>query len=54
VDKDVTGKVAELYVYLVNGVSGKVIHKYFEKNVRLDLSIDFVLSENVFILSFQR
>jgi hypothetical protein len=46
--------VADLFIYLINGVSGKVIHKYFEKNVRLNLPIDFVLSENLFILSFQR
>ncbi len=52
VDKNLDGNVAELYVYLINGVSGKIIHKYLEKNVRLDLSIDFVLSENLFILSF--
>jgi len=54
VSKETEGDVADLYVYLINGVSGKVIHKYFEKNVRLNLPIDFVLSENLFILSFQR
>lgn len=54
ISKDTVGNVAELYVYLINGVNGKILHKYFEKNVRLDLSIDFVLSENIFILSFQR
>jgi hypothetical protein len=43
-----------LIVYLINGVSGKVLHRYYEKRVRLDLTIDFVLSENIFILSFQR
>lgn len=52
VDKNLERNVAELYVYLINGVSGKIIHKYMEKNARLDLSIDFVLSENLFILSF--
>ena len=54
VGKHVDGNVADLFVYLINGVTGKVLHRYFEKNVRLDLSIDFVLSENLFILSFQR
>ena len=44
--------MGDLNVYLINGVSGKILHRYFEKTVRLDLSIDFVLSENLFILSF--
>lgn len=44
----------QLFVYLINGISGKVLHRYLEKRVRLDLTIDFVLSENLFILAFQR
>lgn len=46
--------INELFVYLINGISGKVIHRYLEKRVRLDLTIDFVLSEHLFILAFQR
>jgi hypothetical protein len=45
---------ADLTVYLVNGVSGKVLHRYLEKMVRIDLPIDFALSENLFVLAFQR
>ncbi len=44
----------QLFVYLINGISGKVLHRYLEKRVRLDLTVDFVLSENLFILAFQR
>lgn len=44
----------DLIIYLVNGVSGKIVYKYFEKNVRTDLPFDLVLSENIFILAFQR
>lgn len=46
------GNTADLNVYLINGVSGKVLHKYYEKNVRIDLHIEFVLSEHVYILAF--
>lgn len=48
------GNTADLNVYLINGISGKVIHRYFEKNARIDLHIDFVLSEHLYILAFQR
>jgi hypothetical protein len=44
----------QLFVYLINGISGKILHRYLEKRVRLDLTVDFVLSENLFILAFQR
>ena len=44
----------ELIVYLINGISGKILHRYQEKRVRLDLIVDFVLSEHLFILAFQR
>jgi hypothetical protein len=44
----------DLIVYLINGISGKIVHRYLEKRVRLDMTIDFVLSEHLFILAFQR
>lgn len=44
----------DLVIYLVNGVSGKVIHRYLEKNVRIDLSLDIVLSEHLYVVAFQR
>jgi hypothetical protein len=49
-----TSKADDLVFYLINGVSGKVIYKFFEKKVRLDLHFDMLLSENTFITSFQR
>ena len=47
-------KNEELVVYLINGVSGRVIYKYFEKKIRFDMPISAAISENVFILAFQR
>lgn len=41
-------------VYLINGVSGRVVYKFFERKVRFDLPIDMIMSENMFILAFQR
>jgi hypothetical protein len=45
---------SEVTVYLINGVSGRILHKYIERKVRLDLPFDIVLSENIFVFSFQR
>ena len=42
----------DLIVYLVNGVSGKLLHKFFERKVRWDHPLVMVLSENLFILAF--
>lgn len=36
----------DLHVYLINGVTGRVIFNFFEKKVRLDLPIDLILSEH--------
>jgi hypothetical protein len=44
----------DFMVYLINGVSGKVVYKFFEKKIRLDQSLDFVLTENLFVMSFFR
>jgi hypothetical protein len=44
----------EVIVYLINGVSGRVLHRYVERKVRLDLPFDIVLSENMFVFAFQR
>ncbi len=44
----------DFIVYLINGVSGKVVYKFFEKKVRLDQPLDMLLSENTFIISFFR
>ena len=45
---------ADAIVYLVNGVSGRVLHRYSEAKVRLDKPLDIVLSEHIFVLAFQR
>ncbi len=42
----------DVMVYLVNGVSGKIVYKVIERKVRLDLAFDMVLSESIFILVF--
>eukprot|EP00347_Sterkiella_histriomuscorum_P017346 403349738 len=44
----------DLHIYLVNGVTGRVVYNFFEKKVKLDLPLDLILSENQFIMSFQR
>lgn len=44
----------DVIITLVNGISGKIIHRFAESNVRLDLPLDFVLSEHLFVLAFQR
>lgn len=44
----------QLVVYLINGVSGKVLHRYLERNVRLDQAINMVLSEHIVVVAFQR
>lgn len=44
----------DLVFYLINGVSGKVVYKFYEKKVRLDLPIDMIMSENYFIATFMR
>jgi len=43
-----------MIVYLVNGVSGKIVHKYTEKNVRFDLPLNIVLSEHIVVVAFHR
>lgn len=44
----------DLVFYLINGVSGKIIHRFFEKKVDLEKPFDMLLSENNFIVAFQR
>jgi hypothetical protein len=44
----------EVIISLINGVSGKITHRFVENNVRLDLPLDFALSENIFVVAFQR
>lgn len=47
-------KDKDLIIYLINGVSGKIVYKFYERKVRLDLPIDMILSENNLIITFQR
>lgn len=44
----------ELSVYIINGISGKVVYKFHEASVVTASPIDMVLSENYFILAFYR
>lgn len=44
----------ELSVYVLNGISGKVVYKFHESSVVTASPIDMVLAENYFILTFYR
>lgn len=37
---------SRLSLYLINGVSGKLIYKFYEENVLTNLPIDMVITEN--------
>lgn len=43
-----------LSVYIINGVSGKIVYKFKETGVAATESIDMFLSENYFLLAFKR
>lgn len=43
-----------LEVYLIEGVTGKIVYKFTEQNVEVSESSDMLLSENFFILTFKR
>ena len=43
-----------LTVYIINGVSGKIVYKFQESNVTPGEPIDMYLSENYFVLTFKR
>jgi len=43
-----------MIVYMINGVSGKVIYKYFEKKVKLEDPVDIAFSEHYLVVSFMR
>lgn len=44
----------DLFYYVINSVTGKVIHKFHEINVKLDAPISIELYEHYLILTFQR
>ena len=43
-----------LQIFIINGISGKIVYKFSEKNVSLNESIDMLLADNYFILAFKR
>jgi hypothetical protein len=43
-----------LSVYIVNGISGKVVYKFSVENVSPEHPIDMILLENQFVLSYKR
>ena len=45
---------AKLSIFIVNGVSGKIVYKFSESNVSEGEAIDMHLSENKFVLAFKR
>ena len=44
----------KISIYIVNGVSGKIVYKFSESNVSEGEAIDMHLSENKFVLAFKR
>ena len=43
-----------LSIYIVNGISGKVVYKFSVENVSPEHPMDMVLLENQFVLAFKR
>lgn len=43
-----------LSIYIINGISGKVVYKFSIDNVSSEHPIDMILSENQFVLAFKR
>lgn len=43
-----------LSIYIINGISGKVVYKFSVESVSSEHPIDMVLSENQFVLAFKR
>ena len=43
-----------LSIYIVNGISGKIVYKFEENNVSKGEPVDMFLSENYFVLAFKR
>ena len=43
-----------LSIYIINGVSGKVVYKFQQNGISPGEPIDMFLSENYFLLAFKR
>lgn len=43
-----------LSIYIIDGVTGKIVHKFTETSVTPNEPVDMLLSENYFILAFKR
>lgn len=43
-----------LSIYIIDGVTGKIVHKFTEASVTPNEPVDMLLSENYFILAFKR
>ena len=43
-----------LELYILNGVTGKIVYKFSEQNVAPGEAMDMMLSENYFLLTFKR
>jgi hypothetical protein len=43
-----------LSIYIINGVSGKIVYKFSESNVCEGEAVDMHLSENKLVLAFKR
>lgn len=43
-----------MFVYIIEGSTGRIVHQFFEKNVITDKPINMLLDENMLIFTFQR
>lgn len=43
-----------VFVYIIEGSTGRIVHQFFEKNVITDKPINMLLDENMLIFTFQR
>lgn len=43
-----------MFVYIIEGSTGRIVHQFYEKNVITDKPINMLLDENMLIVTFQR
>jgi hypothetical protein len=47
-------QTSSLLIQFVNTISGKVIYQYTEPGIALDKPYDMLITDNIFVLAFQR
>ena len=43
-----------VFVYVIEGSTGRIVHQFYEKNVLIDKPINLLLDENMLVFTFQR